>query len=65
MDPDVWEFLGLLTFLDPPRPDTKQTIADARAFGVTVKMITGEQQARANRPPSSLTPLDVLASNSL
>ena len=19
-----WEFLGLLTFLDPPRPDTKQ-----------------------------------------
>lgn len=37
-----WLFLGLLTFLDPPRPDTKQTIADARNFGVLVKMITGD-----------------------
>ena len=37
-----WEFLGLLTFLDPPRADTKQTIADARDFGVAVKMITGD-----------------------
>jgi H+-transporting ATPase len=34
--------LGLLTFLDPPRPDTKQTIADARSFGIGVKMITGD-----------------------
>ena len=23
---DQWEMLGMLTFLDPPRPDTKQTI---------------------------------------
>eukprot|EP00475_Leptophrys_vorax_P024999 TRINITY_DN3479_c0_g1_i1.p1 TRINITY_DN3479_c0_g1~~TRINITY_DN3479_c0_g1_i1.p1 ORF type:complete len:552 (+),score=168.33 TRINITY_DN3479_c0_g1_i1:23-1657(+) len=37
-----WVMLGLLTFLDPPRPDTKQTIADARANGVAVKMITGD-----------------------
>jgi H+-transporting ATPase len=37
-----WEMLGLLTFLDPPRPDTKQTVADARAYGVMVKMITGD-----------------------
>jgi len=34
--------IGLLTFLDPPRPDTKQTIADARSYGVQVKMITGK-----------------------
>lgn len=39
---DAWELLGLLTFLDPPRPDTKQTIADAKAYGVMVKMITGD-----------------------
>jgi H+-transporting ATPase len=39
---NVWHMLGLLTFLDPPRPDTKQTIADARANGVAVKMITGD-----------------------
>eukprot|EP01038_Epipyxis_sp_PR26KG_P005480 gene5480-7588_t len=37
-----WNMLGLLTFLDPPRPDTKQTIEDARNYGVMVKMITGD-----------------------
>jgi H+-transporting ATPase len=37
-----WEFLGLLTFLDPPRPDTLQTIKDAHRYGVAVKMITGD-----------------------
>lgn len=37
-----WEMLGMLTFLDPPRPDTKQTIIDARNFHVLVKMITGD-----------------------
>jgi H+-transporting ATPase len=39
---DKWVFLGLLTFLDPPRPDTKQTIHEARQYGVAVKMITGD-----------------------
>ena len=33
--------MGLLTFLDPPRPDTKDTIEKALEFGVDVKMITG------------------------
>lgn len=37
-----WEMLGMLTFLDPPRPDTKQTIEDSRDYGVIVKMITGD-----------------------
>ena len=37
-----WSILGLLTFLDPPRPDTKQTIIDSKAYGVNVKMITGD-----------------------
>ena len=36
-----WVMLGLLTFLDPPRPDTHQTILDAKGYGVSVKMITG------------------------
>eukprot|EP01038_Epipyxis_sp_PR26KG_P006480 gene6480-8913_t len=39
---DKWEMLGLLTFLDPPRADTKQTIEDANKYGVAVKMITGD-----------------------
>merc|ERR1719399_1248079 len=25
-DDDVWKMMGLLTFLDPPRPDTKETV---------------------------------------
>jgi len=37
-----WQLLGLLTFLDPPRPDTKETIRKAMEFGVDVKMITGD-----------------------
>jgi len=41
-DGGKWKFLGLLTFLDPPRLDTKQTIADARLYSVKVKMITGD-----------------------
>ncbi len=39
---DNWRMLGLLTFLDPPRPDTKETIDRAREYGVAVKMITGD-----------------------
>ncbi|KAJ9446732.1 Cation transporter/ATPase [Diplonema papillatum] len=37
-----WKMIGVLTFLDPPRPDTKATIAEARKYGVGVKMITGD-----------------------
>ena len=37
-----FEMLGLLTFLDPPRPDTKHTIQMAKYSGVAVKMITGD-----------------------
>jgi H+-transporting ATPase len=29
-----WKMIGLLTFLDPPRPDTKQTIVDANKYGM-------------------------------
>ena len=39
---DVWRFIGVLTFLDPPRFDTKQTIEEAMEMGVDVKMITGD-----------------------
>ena len=40
---DTWLMLGMLTFLDPPRPDTKHTIEQALINGVDVKMITGDQ----------------------
>jgi len=37
-----WSLLGLLSFLDPPRSDTKDTIRRAQDYGVPVKMITGD-----------------------
>ncbi|KAH8113836.1 plasma-membrane proton-e [Phellopilus nigrolimitatus] len=42
-----FELIGLLTIFDPPRDDTKQTIDDAMALGVKVKMVTGDQLAIA------------------
>lgn len=39
---DVFHMLGLLTFSDPPRHDTKETIFRAIQYGVEVKMITGD-----------------------
>ena len=39
--------LGLLTFLDPPRSDTKRTIERAVEQGAQVKMITGDHAAIA------------------
>jgi H+-transporting ATPase len=36
-----WQMMGILTFLDPPRSDTKVTIERALEYGVDVKMITG------------------------
>jgi H+-transporting ATPase len=39
---DDWIFIGVLTFLDPPRFDTKETIEQAMEMGVDVKMVTGD-----------------------
>jgi H+-transporting ATPase len=42
-----FELIGLLPIFDPPREDTKQTIDDAIALGIRVKMVTGDQLAIA------------------
>ncbi len=42
-----WTFLGILPLMDPPRTDSKQTIAEARELGVQVKMVTGDDVAIA------------------
>jgi len=44
---EKWVMLGILTFLDPPRPDTKEVLARAMEFGIDVKMITGDHVAIA------------------
>lgn len=42
-----WQFLGVLSLFDPPRPDSKSTIATASQMGINVKMVTGDQTAIA------------------
>lgn len=42
-----WQYVGLIDLEDPPRDDSKQTIKEANALGVEVKMITGDHGAIA------------------
>jgi H+-transporting ATPase len=42
---DAWQFLGILPLYDPPRLDAAETIAQAQAHGIKVKMITGDNAA--------------------
>ena len=49
-----WQFLGVLPLFDPPREDSKSTIASARQMGVNVKMVTGDQVAIARETAGKL-----------
>ncbi|KAF9181825.1 hypothetical protein BGZ51_005159 [Haplosporangium sp. Z 767] len=40
---DQFELVGMISLLDPPRPDSAETITRCRDMGVDVKMITGDQ----------------------
>jgi len=40
-----WRLLGILPLSDPPREDSRATIAAARDMGIRVKMVTGDQVA--------------------
>jgi H+-transporting ATPase len=41
---EKFEFIGLISLLDPPREDSAETIRECEELGVNVKMITGDQQ---------------------
>jgi len=41
----LWQFLGILPLYDPPREDSANTIAQAQAHGIQVKMVTGDNLA--------------------
>ncbi|KXN74725.1 proton ATPase [Conidiobolus coronatus NRRL 28638] len=45
LDDDInsWVVVGMISLLDPPRPDSAETIAKCIDYGVAVKMITGDQ----------------------
>ncbi|KAF9366279.1 hypothetical protein BGX34_004465 [Mortierella sp. NVP85] len=38
-----WELIGMISLIDPPRPDSAETIQRCNKMGVSVKMITGDQ----------------------
>ncbi|RVW04906.1 plasma-membrane proton-efflux P-type ATPase [Rhodococcus spongiicola] len=40
-----WCVVGVLALADPPRSDSASTITEARALGIDVKMVTGDQVA--------------------
>ncbi|ROW09334.1 hypothetical protein VPNG_05839 [Cytospora leucostoma] len=44
---EPWQLLGMISMFDPPRDDTAQTIMEAQALGVPVKMLTGDAIAIA------------------
>ncbi len=44
----AWRFLGILPLYDPPREDSAETIRQARAHGISVKMVTGDNLAIAS-----------------
>lgn len=50
----AWRFLGFIPLYDPPRPDSKETIAKAEAYGVRVKMVTGDDVAIAQQIAADL-----------
>jgi len=41
------EFLGIVGFIDPPREEAIAAVAECRAAGIAVKMITGDHAATA------------------
>ncbi len=53
-DQGQWRLLGVLPLFDPPREDSKATIATARQMGANVKMVTGDQLAIAKEVAQQL-----------
>ncbi|KAJ1749898.1 hypothetical protein LPJ79_003335 [Coemansia sp. RSA 1821] len=42
-DMERWQLIGMISLLDPPRPDSAETIRRCESMGVVVKMVTGDQ----------------------
>ncbi len=49
-----WIFLGIIPLYDPPRDDSAATIAAAQDYGLSVKMVTGDDTAIAAQISSQL-----------
>ncbi|HEB93174.1 MAG TPA: plasma-membrane proton-efflux P-type ATPase [Gammaproteobacteria bacterium] len=49
-----WSFLGILSLFDPPREDSAETISQARKYGVSMKMVTGDNLSIAGQIAAKL-----------
>ncbi|MEA5509891.1 plasma-membrane proton-efflux P-type ATPase [Crocosphaera sp. UHCC 0190] len=49
-----WQFLGILPLFDPPRSDSQLMIREVRKLGISLKMLTGDQQAIASETAHQL-----------
>ena len=36
--------IGFLAFLDPPKPDTKEAVRTLKEYGVSIKVLTGDNE---------------------
>lgn len=57
---DKWTLVGLAAMLDPPRPDSAETIKRCQHMGLSVKMVTGDQQIIAKEVSRRLGLGDVI-----
>ena len=46
-DEDEFTFIGLISMIDPPRPEAIQAVADAKQGGIRTVMITGDHKVTA------------------
>jgi H+-transporting ATPase len=53
-DGEAWSLVGLISLMDPPRPDARETIVQAKALGLDVKMVTGDDVAIGNQIATQL-----------
>ena len=47
-DEDGFTFIGLISMIDPPRPEAVQAVADAKQGGIRTIMITGDHKVTAS-----------------
>ena len=47
-DEDEFTFIGLISMIDPPRPEAVQAVADAKRGGIRTIMITGDHKVTAS-----------------
>ncbi|KAG0163094.1 hypothetical protein DFQ28_000344 [Apophysomyces sp. BC1034] len=51
---DQWTLVGMLSLIDPPRFDSANTIDECARYGISVKMITGDQTSIAKEVAARL-----------